>query len=524
MQSREGTPSRRSALRTLGPAPTSPPASARIRATIVATIGPASDSPESVARLIEAGVAIFRINFSHGSLQDHGRRLSNIRAVAEVEGRPIAVLGDLQGPKIRVGRVESPGVTVETGSLVEFDPAAEVARVERRDAESVTVLPTGYAPMTRDVRPGQRVLVNDGLIRMLAIEGGSRLLCRVTSGGLVTSKKGINLPESVVSAPAITGEDWTNAQWAVEHGLDFLALSFVRSADEVLELKRRLRELCPVNPDNKDEYFGGASTIPVIAKIEKPQAVAELEKIVEASDGIMVARGDLGVEMDIAQVPVVQKRIVSVCRDWGRPCIVATQMLETMTESSSPTRAEASDVANAIFDGADAVMLSAETATGKHPTLVVETMARIVRAAEERIDEQPYHPGAPARLVAIQDRIVALAHGAWHVAHDTAATLVVCWSQLGQTATALSSIGFRVPIIAYSSNERATRRMAILRGVTPVFTPTPKTPYVADFIDYANSDMIRRGLARPGDRAVFVAGKPVGTPGATNAVITHTFT
>lgn len=495
------------------------------RARIVATLGPASDSPAAVERLINAGVDIFRFNFSHGTLDDHARRLATVRAAADRLNRSIGCLGDLSGPKIRVGTVAAlrppedgsgpmlPGVLVEPGDEVLINPAAGTTSLQMREARRIVTLPTSYAPLVREVRPGHRVLINDGAIRMLALESDGRALrCSVTVGGLITTRKGINLPDSTLSAPAITDDDWTCVEWAVHHGLDFLALSFVRTPDEVTLLKDRLAGMCSADRANSESVLGEGtpSFIPVIAKIEKPEAVAAIDAIVDAADAIMVARGDLGVEMDIAQVPIAQKRILAACEKWGKPSIVATQMLETMIDNAQPTRAEASDVANAIFDGAGAVMLSGETATGKHPALVVETMRRIILAAETRMDEMPMLASPPIVLQQRGYATAALAHGAWHVVRDLGAVVVACWSENGGTARYLSQNDFRIPIVAYSSNPRATRRMSILRGVTPILADPPDSGRLSDWNERVDRDLIEAGLARPGDPIVLLAGRPLG--------------
>ncbi|MBY0311609.1 MAG: pyruvate kinase [Phycisphaerales bacterium] len=489
-------------------------------ANIVATIGPASDAPETIAKLIEAGVSVFRVNFSHGTLDDHARRVSAIRAAAQAAGQPVAILGDLQGPKIRVG-VMPEGVVLESGQDVVFATKVD----QRFDPKNACVrLPTDYAGLVHDVSPGQRVLINDGAIRLLAVDlepGDDRglLRCRVLVGGLVTSKKGINLPDSKVRTSAITEQDWGHVEWAVAHGLDFLALSFVRTADEVRDLKKALQGMCPI--DFNVEKTGAGAMIPVIAKIEKPQALDELDAIVEAADAIMVARGDLGVEMDLAEVPMVQKRLIAKCDEWGKPCIVATQMLESMISSVTPTRAEVSDVANAVLDGADCVMLSAETASGKHPTIVVDTMRRVIEAAERMLVERSVTATPSARLVQSRYRTAALAHGAWHVARDIGAKVVACWSQEGGTARYLSQTGLNIPIIAYSSDPRQVRRMALLRGVTARDMPVPPTGTLAEWNEMVESDLIALGWLQPGDPIVLLAGKPLGVKGATSTLAVH---
>jgi len=498
-------------------------------ASIVATIGPASDSPEVVARLIELGVRVFRFNFSHGDLDAHARRLATVRRVAANMGRQIACLGDLQGPKIRVGRIplgvgeahRSGGgsIRVEPGQDVVFSRGAQDSAVRSAGAGgSEPVLSLTYPAMVDEVEPGHRVLVNDGAIRMLAVEHDARaheLRCRVVVGGLISSGKGINLPDSNLSAPALGERDMDCVRWGVANDLDFLALSFVRRAEEILDLKRQIAQM--QDPQHKGE----AAWIPIVAKIEKPQALREIDAIVDAADAIMVARGDLGVEMEIARVPVEQRRILAACDRAGKPCIVATQMLETMIDSSIPTRAEASDVANAIFDGADAVMLSGETATGRHPALVVETMGRIIAAAEEYIRSGPARATAPTRVQEGHHGTAALAMGAWSIARDIGACVVVCWSQHGGTARYLSQAGFSVPIVAYSSDARATRRMALLRGVTPMCVQPPASGRMTDWNTRVDQDLLDRGLVRAGDAIVLVAGRPLGVAKATNTVAIH---
>jgi pyruvate kinase len=485
------------------------------RAKIVATLGPASEAPEMVRRLIEAGVGVFRLNFSHGGAADHLKRLMAVRSVAAEMARPVAVMGDLCGPKIRVGRVpQAGGIELKVGQDVELRRGIDAAMIDG----NTVILPVTYAELVEEVLPGQRVLINDGAIRMLAVEReGDGLRCRVTIGGIVSSGKGINLPDSAISAPAITAQDWKNVEWAVEHGLDFLALSFVRRAEEVRELKDRLCAMGPVDRARNDAASAELGCgIPVVAKIEKPQALADLERIVDAADAVMVARGDLGVEMDLSQVPVAQKRIVATAQDYGKPCIVATQMLETMIENSIPTRAEASDVANAVFDGADAVMLSGETAVGKHPALVVETMRRIIEAAEACLAEKPLRDEPPAKLRESRYPTAALAHGAWHIATDIGAKLVACWSEAGGTARYLSQNDFRVPIVAYTTSALAARRMGLLKGVFPVHAPAPEG--LGLFTDLAERDMLARGWIRTSEPMVLLAGKPLGQVKATNSV------
>ncbi len=497
------------------------PASARRLAKIVATIGPASDSPEMVRRLIDAGVSVFRFNFSHGTLEDHARRLATVRGEAKNIGVPIACLGDLQGPKIRIGKIPagvgaaSPSggglIAAQAGQDIILSRSIKEAIVRMGRSGPEPVLPVTYPDLIDEVEIGHRVLINDGAVRMLAVEkdpAAGELRCRVVSGGPISSGKGINLPQSNITAPAITERDWECAKWAVEHELDYLALSFVRNAADVEELRTGIKRI-----GGEDRGW-----IPIVSKIEKPQAVEAIESIVAASDAIMVARGDLGVEMDIAQVPVAQKQIMKVCAQHGKPCIVATQMLETMIENATPTRAEASDVANAIFDGADAVMLSAETATGKHPALVVETMARIICVAEDRLRSLPVSANQPVTLTLEHRGVAALAHGAWAVANELGARVVICWSQNGGTARYLSQNRFHIPILAYSSNPRSAQRMSLLRGVTPICTDPPGDGTLAAWNAAVDSELRIRNLAVDDDPIVLLAGRPLGRAKATNTL------
>ncbi len=494
------------------------PSTNRSMTKIVATLGPSTDGRDMVRKLIESGVSLFRLNFSHGSFKDHAQRLGAVRAVADEMTRAIAIIGDLPGPKIRVTRVPDGGLMVDAGRDILF----------RRDVPEALpgdppVFGCTYAGLIDEVEPGHRVLINDGAIRALVVdreegESGPQLRCRVTTGGLVSSSKGVNLPDSDIKAPAITEKDWECVRWAVKHGLDYLALSFVRRPDEVLELKREIARLSGLDPE--EAAVGDsprAEMTPVIAKIEKPQAVERIEEIVEVSDGIMVARGDLGVEMELPLVPIIQKRIMAAARRHGTPCIVATQMLETMINSPAPTRAEVSDVANAIFDGADAVMLSGETAVGRHPELVVDLMRRVALATEAEVATMPRRSTPPVRLQESQHRLSALAHGVWHVANDIGASFVVCWSQTGRSAQVLSQIGLRIPIIAFSSDRRATRRMALLGGVIPGYEPDPPT-HRSDFAALIDRVLLASGLARPGDRVVTLSGKPFGISGVENTI------
>lgn len=476
---------------------------------ILATLGPASEDPKVLAKLVEAGARLFRLNFSHGDFASHLKRLNVVREVSASTGVPLAVLGDLQGPKIRVGAMPDEGIDLEPGQEVVISASATAFSLRA----GVPVLPTTYPQMVREVSPGQRVLINDGAIRMLAMQSsGDELRCVVKIGGKVTSKKGINLPDSTLSVPALSDRDWECALWALEHDLDFLALSFVRTGKDVAELNRRLAAVRTSPHDSVVE-----SSMPVIAKIETPQGVANIDDILSHAAGIMVARGDLGVEMDLAQVPVVQKRLVARAHDFGKPCIVATQMLESMISSASATRAEVSDVANAILDGADAVMLSGETAVGKYPALAVETMRRVASATEEAIRQMPPTARPPIVAQTNRDTVAALAHGAWVMARDIGAEVIAVWTQTGGTARHLSRNGFRCPILAFTTDAQAVRRMNLLYGVVPhLRTALPKHRF--DFATTVEKIVLEEQWAEPGDRMVLLAGVPFDRPGGANTV------
>jgi len=474
---------------------------------ILATLGPASEEPRVLAKLVEAGARLFRLNFSHGDFEGHARRLAAVRQVSASLGVPLAVLGDLQGPKIRIGPVPGDGIDVEAGQVVAISAHATESSPGGPQGVSA-VFATTYPAMVDEVKPGHRVLINDGAVRMLALESAAGLLrCVVNVGGRVTSKKGINLPDSTLSVPALSDRDWECARWGVDNAVDFLALSFVRRGADVLALKRRLATITGA----------AADAMPVIAKIETPQAVASIDEILNACDAIMVARGDLGVEMDLAKVPVVQKKLVARAHDFGKPCIVATQMLESMISSATATRAEVSDVANAILDGADCVMLSGETAVGKYPVLAVETMRRVALATEEAIRSSPAVARPPAVAQSRREIVAALAHGASIMAQDVGATVVAAWTQTGGTARHLSRMGFRIPILAFSSDEQAVRRMSLLGGVMPhLRRQLPKHRF--EFATIVEQTVLNDGWAEPGDRMVLLAGVPFDRPGGANTV------
>jgi pyruvate kinase len=471
---------------------------------IIATMGPACAGVDTLVKLFETGVDICRLNFSHGKVEAHAEMLAQIRAAAGRVGKPIAILGDLGGPKIRVGQVADQngtgGMPINVGDDLIIQRAPVVGGKGR--------VSTTYDKFVDDVDVGDRVLIEDGQLRFFCTEKSrDEVRCRSTVGGVIKSSKGVNLPNTVVDVPSVTDRDWEYVDWAVENNLDYLALSFVRKADDLKMLRFHLQRR--------------KSPIEIIAKIEKPEAVQDIDGILAASDGLMIARGDLGVEMDVAQVPIIQKDLIRRCQAAGKPVIVATQMLQSMVESPSPTRAEVSDVANAIFDGTDAVMLSAETSVGKYPLAAVHTMRHIAEVTEEYLLKKLRSNGDSAPRAADNAPAAALARGAWRIAQDIGAKLVVIWSQTGETARVFSKHHFPVPIIALSSDPRALRKMALNYGVVPFQVGMPDDDMTSTIA--ATDELVRdRKLAVAGERIVIVAGWSPGMPNMMNGIIIHT--
>lgn len=493
---------------------------------IIATIGPASSDRAIVGKLIEAGVAVFRLNYGHGTIEERTRQAATIREAARALGRPTAIMGDLQGPKMRVGKVAGEGAIVEEGDLVIFQRQDIVGDPEARPLR----LSSNYPRLIDDVEPGQRVLIADGAVRLLVVtKYADEIECAVSpgGGGRVSSNKGINLPDTDLNAEPLTERDWIDVEWSIANDVDFLALSFVREASDVHDLRKgfeRIRSKMRRDATRQAgldarEDLQGKCAIDIIAKIERPEAVRNIEEILEAADAVMIARGDLGVEMDLARVPVIQKQLIARAEAYGKPCIVATQMLESMMHAPNPTRAEASDVAGAILDGADAVMLSGETAAGHYPVVTVESMRRIALHTEEYIRLLPARSKPPQKLVESRYRTAALAHGAWHIAQDIGAKFIAVWSQQGGGARYLSQNDFTIPIIACTSDERAARQMQVLRGVTPVRMPVPEG--LNHFTRMIDAYLLETGWAKAGDACVLMAGAPIGQQGVTNSLAIH---
>jgi pyruvate kinase len=463
------------------------------RTKIVCTLGPATWSPERIAALIEAGMDVARINFSHGTQERHAETIRNVREAARNAGRPIAVLGDLQGPKIRVGVLPEP-VELTPGDAIRFAPEGE--------HDPAQELPTTYAQLAGDVEVGDVVLLADGLMELIVEEvAPPRVTMRVIHGGTLTSNKGINLPGVRVSAPSLTEKDLRDLEFALEQGVDYVALSFVRTAEDVLDLVSRIPEGGPL----------------IVVKVEKGHALENLEAILAASAAAMVARGDLGVELPFEQVPLAQKRMIQMANLSSRPVITATQMLESMIENPRPTRAEASDVANAIIDGTDALMLSAETATGKFPVQAVQAMVRIAQEIEDShvMDAGPhYDMPISASSDGRTPTARAVAGATVEAVRRLRAPVIVTFTSSGSTARVVSSFRPPVPILAITDMARTYNQLALVWGTIPVLCSSEST--FEEMMNYARSEVVRRGLAEPGDRMVVTAGYPIHVPGTTN--------
>lgn len=460
---------------------------------IVCTIGPATNSKEAVGRLLDAGMDVARLNLSHGSHEEHARTIRMLRETASERQKNLAILVDLPGPKIRTGDLQKEGVILKEGS--EFTlTTQDVPGDESRVSVNLKTLP-------RDVRAKDMVLLSDGTIRLLVDKvEGERVVCRVVAGGRLRPRQGINVPGVRLSVETLTEADLTHLAFGLEEGVDFIAMSFVRDPEDILKLKGLIQEK-------------GKST-PVIAKIEKHEAAEAFPRILEVTDGVMVARGDLGLEVPIERVPCLQKAIVKAANRLGKPVIVATQMLESMVESPMPTRAEVSDVANAIFDGADAVMLSGETAIGKYPDRAATMMAQIAKEVELALDyEALLAEREPYQLPKVDDTI---AHQACHAALQLKASVIVAYTSTGSTARRLSKYRPKAPILAVTPSVQTVRELCLNWGVLPYFVKD--LGQVEEVFTMAESISKNSGLARPGDLIVITLGLPWRAPGTTNLI------
>jgi pyruvate kinase len=469
-----------------------------IRTKIVATLGPATSELDVIRQLARKGVDVFRINFSHGDNEQRKAMLDNIRAVEADMQQPLAVMGDLCGPKIRVRKI--------TGGSVLLGEGQEIV-IQRRDILGTAArISTTLEELAQQVEPGQAMLLDDGKIRLEVVEVTSpdEILCRVTQGGILAGSKGVNLPGTQLKISPLTEKDRADAAWIATQDFDYVALSFVQVADDVIELRQLL------------DAAGCHARI--VAKIEKPRAIQNIEAIVDAADAVMVARGDLGVEMDLPAVPVAQKRIARLCQLKGKPCIIATQMLESMTTSPTPTRAEVSDVANAALDLADAVMLSGETAIGKYPVAAVTMMDRIA-AEMQSYHDQDQEIGSIPVLQAPQT-VVSLARAVHEITTAQPIAAIAAFTITGGTARILSKQRPHCPILGISPDLAVVRQMCLYYGVQSM--QAGLVEHTTDVLDLAAKFAVDQGVAEPGDNIIVISGRPLGKTGVTNTLVVHT--
>ena len=463
------------------------------RAKIVCTLGPATSGAENIQTLVDAGMDVARLNLSHGAYSDHEESYRHVRRASDQSGRGVGVLVDLQGPKIRLGNFADGPVLLERGQ--EFTiTTADVPG----DADMAS---TTYAGLPGDVDAGDRILIDDGKVALQCVSvAGTEVRCLVTEGGMVSNHKGLNLPGVAVSVPALSEKDIEDLRWALRLRADMVALSFVRSAEDVKDVHRIMDE--------------EGVRLPVLAKIEKPQAVENLLEIVLAFDGIMVARGDLGVELPLEDVPMVQKRAVEMARNNAKPVIVATQMLESMISSSRPTRAEASDVANAVLDGADALMLSGETSVGKYPIESVQTMARIITKVEtEALDHVASMSSTPRTMGG------AIARAATEVGALLDAKFLVAFTRSGDSARRLARYRSAIPLLAFTPEQATRSQLALTWGAEAFLVPF--VHHTDDMVRQVDKALLELGRCERGDLIVIIAGSPTGRTGSTNAMRVH---
>ncbi len=463
------------------------------RAKIVCTLGPAVDTPEKVRQLIEAGMNMARLNLSHGSYEEHQARLDMVRTAAREQSQAVAILVDLQGPKIRLGRFAAGPHELMRGDIFTIT-TDEVEGTKER-------VGTTYKGLPGDCKAGDRILIDDGKVTVEVVEvKNNDVITKVIEPGVVSNNKGINLPGIAVSVPALSEKDIEDLRWGLSAGADFIALSFVRNAEDITGVHMVMDEM--------------GIRVPIIAKIEKPQAVENLESIIDAFDGIMVARGDLGVELPIEDVPLVQKRCVEMARESAKPVIVATQMLDSMISNSRPTRAEATDCANAVLDGADALMLSGETSIGEFPIETVQTMARIIEKTEEggldRIRPLSHTPRTKGG---------AITKAATQVGEIVGAKFLVAFTKSGDSARRMARLRSHIPILALTPDVGTYNRMALTWGVEPMLAPMVN--HTDEMVKQVDAILLQSHRAIEGEVVMIVAGSPPGIPGSTNAMRVH---
>ncbi len=471
------------------------------RTKIVATIGPACESPEMIHRVLQAGVNVARLNFSHGTQAEHATRIERLRMAASDLGRPVCILQDLQGPKIRTGELVEQNVTIRAGQ--------EFVLTTRKMLGSAQEVSVDFPDLPKAVRPGGRILLDDGNLELEVLSvKGQRVTTRVIVGGVLKTHKGVNLPGARVKIPAITEKDVEDLAFGLQQGVDAIALSFVHTASDIHELRSLIQKSAP-----------DSACTPIIAKLERPEALDNLEGIVQAADGVMVARGDLGVEMRPETVPIAQKRIIECANRYGKVVITATQMLDSMINNPRPTRAEASDVANAILDGTDAVMLSGETAAGKYPVETVEMMDAIARQAEEHLKRWGRDCSIDEDLYASDDAF-HITRAANEMAHDRNVSAVAVFTQTGRTALLMSKRRPAVPILAFTPQAHVYQRLPMYWGVQPYLVPSVNT--IEEMVRVVEKALRECTWVTPGQQVVLICGFPIPAQRQTNLALLHT--
>lgn len=477
-----------------------------IKTKIVCTLGPASREPEMLEALMQAGLNVARFNFSHGSHDYHKETITRVRQASERVGKPIALLADLQGPKLRLGDLGE-GVPIQEGESIVLTTDTIVGQRSNGNSEHAARIPIQYKDLPRDVSLDEPILIDDGLLEVQVQEKtDTEIVCKVVVGGLLKSKKGLNLPGTKLSVPAITEKDWRDLQFALDMDMDWIALSFVRRAEEVHELRSYIKE----------NWQHGSQQPLVISKIEKPEALKHIDEIINASDGIMVARGDLGIEIPPQKVPLAQKDLIYRCNQAGKPVITATQMLDSMIRNPRPTRAEASDVANAILDGSDAIMLSGETAAGNYPVEAVQTMVRIAQEVESAQMQSRWTP--PSHVITRpRDVTDSVSFSTVETAEAVGAAAIITATASGRTARGIARYRPHTPIIAVTTSYTTMRQLVLSWGVIPIYSGRVSTTdqIVTDSVDLASET----GLVKDGDYIILTAGIANNLPGTTNLML-----
>lgn len=476
------------------------------KAKIVATIGPACQKAEQLRELVKAGMDVARLNFSHGTHEDHANRIRLLREISREMNKPITILQDLQGPKLRVGTLPAEGIELRNDDTIVL--SSKIANVKQAVGDNRLFIPMDVPDLEHSVGPGSRILMDDGKLELVVTDvTPDSVEARVLTGGLLTSHKGVNLPGANLGIAGFTEKDQADLAFGIQQGIDMVAVSFVRCAEDIEKIRNRINYLAPQ-----------AAATPIIAKIELPEAIKNLHEIIHTSDGIMVARGDLGVEMSSAEVPTLQKEMIRLANRHAKMVITATQMLESMIHNPRPTRAEASDVANAIFDGTDAVMLSAETASGDYPIQSVSMMDAIIRDAEQHYDTWGHYRDLPQE--ALQNDALSITWASRELAHDRDVTAIVVFTETGRTALYSSKSRPRVPIMAFTPVQQTYNRMGLYWGTQTFLVPYANS--VESIIAIVEETLNTRKLLEPGQQIVLISGLPVGAMRQPNFILLHT--